>query len=98
MSRAILVELNLPGDLGRLRMPTALHARLQELLDRQDQNGKISVRERREALALTQLADLLTLMKLRARRANGTTTSGGRLPGGSQERPPRAAPPPPRWE
>lgn len=68
MSRSIVVELNLPGDLGRLHMPPALHARLQDLLDRQDRDGKLPARERREALALTQLADLLTLMKLRARR------------------------------
>lgn len=70
VSRSVFVELNLPGDLGRLHMPAALHARLQDLLDRQDRDGKISARERREALALTELADLLTLMKLRARRAS----------------------------
>lgn len=72
MSRSVLVELQLPGDLGRLTMPPALHARLHELLDRQDQDGKLSARERREARALADLADLLTLMKLRARRAAGS--------------------------
>jgi hypothetical protein len=50
-------------------MPAALHARLQDLLDRQDRDGKLPARGRREALALVQLADLLTLIKLRARRA-----------------------------
>ena len=34
------------------------HDRLQELLDRQDQDGKLSPRERREAGALVKLADI----------------------------------------
>jgi hypothetical protein len=38
-------------------MPPALHARLQELLDRQDRDGRLLARERREARALTELAD-----------------------------------------
>ena len=36
-------------------LPRALHERLQELLDRQDQTGKLSRKERREATALTEL-------------------------------------------
>jgi hypothetical protein len=48
------------------KMPAALHKRLQKLLDRQDLEGKLSVQERREAEALVDLADLLTLMRLRA--------------------------------
>jgi hypothetical protein len=52
-------------------LPAALHERLQALLDRQDREGKLSARERREAHALTELADLLTLMKLKARPSNG---------------------------
>ena len=60
--------MQLPGDLGRLSMPPALHARLQDLLDRQDRDGKLSAREWREAKALAELADLLALMKLRARQ------------------------------
>jgi hypothetical protein len=69
MSHSVLVELDLPKDWQRLRMPPALHDRLQELLDRQDQNGKLSVKERREATALTELVDLLALMRLRAELA-----------------------------
>ena len=69
MARSVTVELELPGDLGRLSMPPALHARLQSLLDRQDRDGKLSATERREAQALAGLADLFTLIKLRARRS-----------------------------
>jgi hypothetical protein len=72
VSRSVMVELELPGDFGRFHMPPALHARLQALLDQQDRCGKLSPPERGEARALTELAELLTLMKLRARRAAGT--------------------------
>ena len=69
MSKAVVVELELPKDWQRFRMPRALHARLQELLDRQDQDGRLSAKERREATALTELVDLLSLMRLRAELA-----------------------------
>ena len=51
------------------RLPPALDARLQSLLDEQDENGKLSPQERREAKALTELVEMLSLMKLRAERA-----------------------------
>ena len=61
MRQSVLVELDLPKDWRTFRLPPALNDRLQELLDRQDQDGKLSPRERREALALTELVDLLSL-------------------------------------
>jgi hypothetical protein len=66
----VLVELDLPRDWRKFRLPAALHARLQELLDRQDDEGKLTRAERREAEALTELAEMLSLMKLRADRAS----------------------------
>jgi hypothetical protein len=69
VSQSVLVELNLPEDWSEFRMPPALHHRLQVLLDRQDCLGKLTPSERREARALTQLVDLLSLMKLRAESA-----------------------------
>ena len=65
----ILVELDVPADWAKFRLPAALHKRMQELLDRQDREGKLSTAERKEAQALTELVDMLTLMKLRAERA-----------------------------
>jgi hypothetical protein len=62
----VLVELELPRDWQKFRLPPALHDRLQELLDRQDREGKLSRRERREAAALTELVDWLSLLRLRA--------------------------------
>jgi hypothetical protein len=66
MTQSVLVKLDLPKDWKKFRMPRALHDRLQELLDRQDRDGKLSSRERREAGALTELADMLSAMRLRA--------------------------------
>jgi hypothetical protein len=39
---------------------------LQELLDKQDLEGKLTHRERREAAALAELVDLLSVMRVRA--------------------------------
>lgn len=68
MSQSVLVEIELPGNWQSFRLPAALDNRLQELLDHQDREGKLSRRERREAEALAKLADMLSLMKLRAGR------------------------------
>ena len=71
MSQSILVELNLPKDWKTFRLPPALDDRLRELLDRQDRDGKLSGRDRREARALTELVDMLSPMKARAHRQGG---------------------------
>ena len=39
MSHAIHLELELPDDLARLRLPEGVQQRLMELLDKQDQAG-----------------------------------------------------------
>jgi len=69
MAGAVTVELELPKDWRRFRMPPALHDRLQELLDKQDRDGKLSPRERREASALAELVDMLSVMRVRANLA-----------------------------
>ena len=65
----VLVELELPKHRRKFRLPRALHDRLHELLDRQDRDGKLSRLERREATALAELVDMLSLMRLRAELA-----------------------------
>lgn len=72
--RSVFAELDLPKDWREFRLPPALQDRLQELLDRQDGNGKLPARERREAQALTQLVDMLSLMRLRAEAARRVTS------------------------
>lgn len=64
----ITVELDLPRDWQKFRLPAALNVRLQELLDKQDGTGALTRAERREATALTELSEMLSLMKLRAER------------------------------
>jgi hypothetical protein len=62
-------DVDLPADLARLRLPAAVATRLQSLLDRQDAGDPLTADERAEAEGLADLADLLTLLRLRAERA-----------------------------
>ena len=66
---SVTVELDLPQDWDQFRMPSALKSRLTDLLDQQDNGLGLSDSEREEAEALTQLSDMLSLMKLRAETA-----------------------------
>jgi hypothetical protein len=65
----LTLDINLPDDLQRLRLPSAVAARLQALLDRQDSGQPLTPIERDEAEGLVNLAELLTLLRLRAERA-----------------------------
>jgi hypothetical protein len=62
----LTIEVDLPADLARLRLPEAVAARLQNLLDRQDSCQPLTAQERDEAEGLVNLADFLTLLRLRA--------------------------------
>jgi hypothetical protein len=62
------LDVDLPDDLARFRLPDAVAARLQTLLDRQDVGEPLSAEERSEAEGLANLAELLTLLRLRAER------------------------------
>jgi hypothetical protein len=64
-------DLELPADLARFRLPAAVAARLRRLLDQQDAGQPLTPVEREEAEGLVNLADLLTLLRLRAERASG---------------------------
>ncbi len=65
----LTIDVDLPADLARLRLPGAVASRLQSLLDRQDAGDSLTADERAEAEGLVDLADLLTLLRLRAERA-----------------------------
>jgi len=64
----LTLEVDLPDDLARLRLPAAVAARLQALLDRQDAGSPLSTAEREEAEGLVDLAEFLTLLRLREER------------------------------
>ncbi len=62
------IEVDLPSDLARFRLPEAVDVRLQTLLDRQDSGQPLTTPERDEAEGLVDLAKFLTLLRLRAER------------------------------
>ena len=72
---SVTLQLELPEDWEQFRLPAALDGRLQFLLDRQDKDGSLTDTERREAEALTDLVDMLALLKLRAERISGQSHS-----------------------
>ena len=65
--------IEIPVDLARFELPDAVQARLQTLLDRQDAGQPLTAAERQEAEGLVELAALLSLLHLRARRARPPT-------------------------
>jgi hypothetical protein len=64
----LTIEVDLPTDLARFRLPEAVAARLHDLLDRQDAGQPLAKQERAEAEGLVDLAEFLTLLRLRAER------------------------------
>jgi hypothetical protein len=58
-----------------LHLPEGLDRRLQALLDKQDGGASLSPDEQAEAEGLVDLADLLTLLRLRC-SPKGTPTAG----------------------
>ncbi len=65
----VTLEVDLPGDLARFRLPTGVAVRLQELLDRQDSGQPLTPQECAEAEGLVNLSEFLSLLRLRAERA-----------------------------
>ncbi len=70
MSQQVLIQLEMPSDLVQFRLPEGVNQRLQYLLDRQDQGEKLTAAERLEAEGLVNMSEMLTLLRLRAERAN----------------------------
>jgi hypothetical protein len=64
----VTLEIEFPADLPRFRLPEAVAARLQALLDRQDSGQPLTQQEREEAEGLVSLSEFLSLLRLRAER------------------------------
>ena len=64
----LTLDIELPADLDRFRLPEAVNARLQSLLDRQDGGQPLKPEERAKAEGLVDLAEFLSLLRLRAER------------------------------
>lgn len=59
------LKIEVPADLARLHLPEGVDRRLQALLDKQDGGTPLTADEQAEAEGLVELADLLTLLRLR---------------------------------
>jgi hypothetical protein len=75
MAEPRVIELELPRDLEQFTLPAGVEQRLQSLLDRQDQGEELTSQERMEAEGLVELAELLSLIKLRAQRLGKVSES-----------------------
>jgi hypothetical protein len=58
--------IEIPLELTRFQLPQAVQARLQFLLDHQDEGNTLSQAERQEAEGLIELAEFLSLLSLRS--------------------------------
>jgi len=58
MSEHIVVEIEIPVTLQRLKLPLAVNQRLQELLDRQDWGEPLTEGERQEAEGLVNITSV----------------------------------------
>lgn len=71
-SHSLTLEIEVPDDLGQLKLPPGLDHRLQQLLDRQDSGTPLTAQEHEEAEGLVNLSEFLTLLRLRTeRKQNG---------------------------
>jgi hypothetical protein len=64
----LTVDVDLPSDLAKLRLPDAVQQRLERLLDQQDAGVELSEDEKKEAEGLVDLSEFLSLLRLRAER------------------------------
>ena len=58
----------IPIELTQFQLPVAVHDWLQFLLDRQDEGIALTLLERQEAEGLVEVAEFLSMIRLRARR------------------------------
>jgi len=68
MAQHVLIALEMPTDLEKFKLPQGVNERLQALLDRQDRGAGLTPAERMEAEGLVDLAELLSLLRLRTQR------------------------------
>ncbi len=69
------VQFSMERELTRFELPAAVQKRLDALLDRQDRGVPLGEDERREAEGLVEMAEFLSLLRLRAERAASSAAS-----------------------
>jgi hypothetical protein len=68
MSQASQLQMEMPGDLAKFRLPKGVHHRLHVLLDKQDEGRPLTPGEKREAKGLVEVVEMLSLLRLRSCR------------------------------
>ena len=76
MSQHVLVEIEVPTDLDKFQLPNGVDGRLQDLLGRQDKGEELKPAERMEAEGLANLADLLSLLRVRTQKVRREGSPG----------------------
>ena len=64
----MLDTIEIPAELATFKLPEAVQARLQHLLDRQDAGETLTPAEKKEAEGLVALSEFLSLLQLRSKR------------------------------
>ena len=68
MAQNALINIEMPLSIRQFKLPKGVDNRLQELLDRQDRGEKLPKAERKEAEGLVNLAEMLSLLRMRSQR------------------------------
>jgi hypothetical protein len=68
MAQKALIKIEMPFSVEQFKLPKGVNNRLQDLLDRQDKGEKLTTAERKEAEGLVDLAEMLSLLRLRSAR------------------------------
>jgi hypothetical protein len=68
---AVHLEIDVPVDLARFHLPPGVQQRLQALLDKPEEGSSLSPAEQEEAEGLVNLAEMLSLLRLRIERVSG---------------------------
>lgn len=68
MAQTSTVSIEMPISARPIKLPKGVNDRLQTLLDRQDRGDKLSPAEKREAEGLVELAEMLSLLRIRTER------------------------------
>lgn len=70
MSQNAVIEIEIPLSVRQFKLPKGVNNRLQDLLDRQDRGEKLTAAEKREAEGLVDLAEMLSLLRMRSQRVS----------------------------
>lgn len=68
MRNEMIIEVPMPAAISEFKLPQGVRRRLNSLLDLQGAGTPLTPAERREAEGLVEMAEFLSLLKLKAKR------------------------------